>query len=296
MGLTSTIELFILIRFFQGIFSAFVLILGTSLIVSHIQSQGKLFLSTSHFSGVGLGMALSAITVSYLGFLNLKWNELWFGIGFLALILSFQVIKFTPKQKKDVHNKIQIKNKSKLGFSLITLSYGLYGLGYVAFGTFISTMSRMTKGLETTEPYVWFIVGLTGIPSVFFWNWFGGKIGNDIALFLANLILGIGILISVTFSSIFGIFISCILFGFSFIPITSMSLLEGQKRYSGSFIVSTAILTFSFSVGQMIGPYFSGLLTDFLGSFYLSMIISGIILIFGSFLMINPNRFLKVQF
>ncbi len=75
-----------------------------------------------------------------------------------------------------------------------------------------------------------------------------------------------------------------------------MSLLEGQKRYSGSFIVSTAILTFSFSIGQMVGPYFSGLLTDFLGSFYLSMIISGIILIFGSFLMINPNRFSKVQF
>ena len=296
MGLTSTIELFILIRFVQGIFSAFVLILGASLIVSHIQSQEKLFLSTSHFSGVGLGMALSAITVSYLGFLDFKWNELWFGIGVLALILSFQIIKFTPKQKLDINDGLQSKYNSKLGFSLITVSYGLYGFGYVAFGTFISTMSRMTEGLETTEPYVWFIVGITGIPSVFFWNWFGGKIGNDLGLFLSNLILGIGILISVTFSSTFGIIISCILFGFSFIPITSMSLLEGQKRYSGSFIVSTAILTFSFSIGQMVGPYFSGLLTDFLGSFYLSMIISGIILIFGSFLMINPNRFSKVQF
>ena len=294
MGLTNTFEVFILIRFIHGIFSAFVLILGTSLIVSHVQKKGKIFLGTAHFSGVGLGMALSAIVVSYLGFLNFTWDELWFSIGILAIMLSFQIIKFTPIQKAEVKYNLKSKNKTSLGFSLITISYGLYGFGYVAFGTFISTMSRLTPGLEKTEPYVWFVVGVTGIPSVFFWNWFGSKIGNDIGLFLANLILGLGVLFSVLINNEFGIFISCILFGLSFVPITSMCLLEGQKRFSGSFIVSTAILTFSFSIGQMIGPYLSGLLTDYYGSFFFSMIISGIILIFGSLLMINPKRFLNI--
>ena len=296
MGLTNTFEVFILIRFIHGIFSAFVLILGTSLIVSHVQKKGKIFLGTAHFSGVGLGMALSAIVVSYLGFLNFTWDELWFSIGILAIILSFQIIKFTPIQKAEVKYNLKSKNKTSLGFSLITISYGLYGFGYVAFGTFISTMSRLTPGLEKTEPYVWFVVGVTGIPSVFFWNWFGSKIGNDIGLFLANLILGLGVLFSVLINNEFGIFISCILFGLSFVPITSMCLLEGQERFSGSFIVSTAILTFSFSIGQMIGPYLSGLLTDYYGSFFFSMIISGIVLIFGSLLMINPKRFLNIYF
>ena len=294
MGLTNTFEVFMLIRFIHGVFSAFVLILGTSLIVSHVQKKGKLFLGTAHFSGVGLGMALSAIVVSYLGFLNFTWDELWFSIGILAIMLSFQIIKYTPIQKAEVKYNLNSKNKTNLGFSLITISYGLYGFGYVAFGTFISTMSRLTPGLEKTEPYVWFVVGVTGIPSVFFWNWFGNKIGNDIGLFLANLILGLGVLFSVLINNEFGIFISCILFGLSFVPITSMCLLEGQKRFSGSFIVSTAILTFSFSIGQMIGPYLSGILTDYYGSFFFSMIISGIILIFGSLLMINPNRFLNI--
>ena len=294
MGLTNTFEIFILIRFIHGVFSAFVLILGTSLIVSHVQKKGKIFLGTAHFSGVGLGMALSAIVVSYLGFLNFTWDELWFSIGILAIMLSFQIIKFTPIQKAEVKYNLKSKNKTSLGFSLITISYGLYGFGYVAFGTFISTMSRLTPGLEKTEPYVWFVVGVTGIPSVFFWNWFGSKIGNDIGLFLANLILGLGVLFSVLINNEFGIFISCILFGLSFVPITSMCLLEGQKRFSGSFIVSTAILTFSFSIGQMIGPYLSGLLTDYYNSFFFSMIISGIVLIFGSLLMINPNRILNI--
>ena len=294
MGLTNTFEIFILIRFIHGVFSAFVLILGTSLIVSHVQKKGKIFLGTAHFSGVGLGMALSAIVVSYLGFLNFTWDELWFSIGILAIMLSFQIIKFTPIQKAEVKYNLKSKNKTSLGFSLISSIYGLYVFGYVAFGTFISRMSRLTPGLEKTEPYVWFVVGVTGIPSVFFWNWFGSKIGNDIGLFLANLILGLGVLFSVLINNEFGIFISCILFGLSFVPITSMCLLEGQERFSGSFIVSTAILTFSFSIGQMIGPYLSGLLTDYYNSFFFSMIISGIVLIFGSLLMINPKRFLNI--
>ena len=159
----------------------------------------------------------------------------------------------------------------------------------MAFGTFISTMARTTIGIEVTEPYVWLIVGLSGIPSVFFWNWFSQKIGNDISLFLACSILGSGVLVSVLFSNPFGILFSSFLFGLTFIPITAMCLLEGQKRFTGSFIVSTAILTSSFSIGQMIGPYLAGFITDLTGSFYISMYFSGLTLIFGSFLMINPR-------
>ena len=42
------------------------------------------------------------------------------------------------------------------------------GLDMLHLEPFISTMSRLTPGLEKTEPYVWFVVGVTGIPSVFF--------------------------------------------------------------------------------------------------------------------------------
>ena len=66
MGLVQTLNLFILLRFIHGVFSAFVLILGTSIILPHIQELGKIFLSTAHFSGVGLGMFLSSLLVSLL--------------------------------------------------------------------------------------------------------------------------------------------------------------------------------------------------------------------------------------
>ena len=293
MGFVQDLNFFIFIRFVHGVFSAFVLILGTSIILPHIQELGKIHLSTAHFSGVGLGMVFSSIVVSLFGYYGYQWNDLWIAIGILSVLLSLQIIFYTPHEI-ELSNKNPINQQpSRFGFTLISISYCLYGFGYVAFGTFISTMARTTIGIEVTEPYVWLIVGLSGIPSVFFWNWFSQKIGNDIALFLACSILGSGVLVSVLFSNPFGILFSSFLFGLTFIPITAMCLLEGQKRFPGSFIVSTAILTSSFSIGQMIGPYLAGFITDLTGSFYISMYFSGLTLIFGSFLMINPRRFIK---
>ena len=293
MGLVDDLNFFIILRFIHGVFSAFVLILGTSIILPHIQNLGKIHLSTAHFSGVGLGMVFSSIVVSVLGYYGFQWDHLWIAIGFLSLLLSLQIILFTPFEKELPKKNPANHQPSKTGFALISISYCLYGFGYVAFGTFISTMARTTPNIESTEPYVWLTVGLFGIPSVFFWNWFGQKIGNDISLFLANIILGSGVLVSVLITNPFGILVSAILFGLTFIPITAMCLLEGQKRFTGSFIVSTAILTSCFSIGQMIGPYLAGFMTDLTESFNIAMYISGLTLIIGSFLMINPKRVFK---
>ena len=157
-------------------------------------------------------------------------------------------------------------------------------------------MARDTSGLESTEAYVWLLVGLAGIPMVIFWPWFGKKIGNDLALFLACLIMGIGILMPVIIDHKLGIIFAAILLGATFIPITALAFLEGQSRYKGSIRVSTAILTSSFSIGQMAGPYFGGIIIDLFSSYDLALIISSISLLFAAILMVHPNRFSTFNF
>ena len=186
--------------------------------------------------------------------------------------------------------------KNNFSFSLISISYGLYGFGYVILGTFISAMARETSGLEATEMYVWLLVGLAGIPMVIFWPWFGKKIGNDLALFFACAIMGLGVLMPVLLENKVGITSASILLGSTFIPITALALLEGQSRYNGSIRVSTAILTSSFSVGQMIGPYFGGVIIDLFNSYSIALTISSISLFIASILMINPTRLLNRNF
>ena len=291
MSFCENIIFFIIIRFLAGLSSAFVLIFGTSLILPSIQALGKESLSTAHFIGVGLGMFLSSILVSVLGAFDFIWSDLWLGVTFLAILLSIPVFIFTPDQTTFSNSYNNVKNVSKIGFNLITLSYGLYGFGYVILGTFISTMARETSGLESTESYVWLLVGLSGMPMVIFWPWIGKKIGIDIALFLACIVMAIGILMSVLIENKLGIIFSAIFLGSTFVPITALALLEGQTRYKGSIRVSTAILTISFSIGQMIGPYFGGIIIDFFLSYDVALYISSISLFIASILVINPNRY-----
>ena len=296
MSIGDEIIFFIIVRFMSGLSSAFVLIFGTALILPSIQAFGKKSLSTSHFMGVGFGIVISSILVTLLGELGFHWNHLWIGVAMLSVILAVPIFIYTPNEILQHSYSQNSSYKNNFSFSLISISYGLYGFGYVILGTFISAMARETSGLETTEIYVWLLVGLAGIPMVIFWPWFGKKIGNDLALFLACAIMGLGVLMPVLLENKVGITSASILLGSTFIPITALALLEGQSRYKGSIRISTAILTSSFSVGQMIGPYFGGFIIDLFNSYSIALIISSISLFIASILMINPTRLVNIKF
>ena len=296
MSINDEVVFFIIIRFISGLSSAFVLIFGTALILPSIQAFGKKSLSTSHFMGVGFGIVISSILVTFLGELGFHWDDLWIGVAVLSVVLAVPIFICTPNEILQ-HSYSQNSNyNNNFSFSLISISYGLYGFGYVILGTFISAMARETSGLEATEMYVWLLVGLAGIPMVIFWPWFGKKIGNDLALFFACAIMGLGVLMPVLLENKVGITSASILLGSTFIPITALALLEGQSRYNGSIRVSTAILTSSFSVGQMIGPYFGGVIIDLFNSYSIALTISSISLFIASILMINPTRLLNRNF
>ena len=296
MSIYDEVIFFVIIRFISGLSSAFVLIFGTALILPSIQAFGKKSLSTSHFMGVGFGIVISSILVTFLGELGFHWDDLWIGVAVLSVILAVPIFICTPNEILQNSYSQNLNYKNNFSFSLISISYGLYGFGYVILGTFISAMARETSGLEATEMYVWLLVGLAGIPMVIFWPWFGKKIGNDLALFFACAIMGLGVLMPVILENKVGITSASILLGSTFIPITALALLEGQSRYNGSIRVSTAILTSSFSVGQMIGPYFGGVIIDLFNSYSIALTISSISLFIASILMINPTRFLNRNF
>ena len=291
MGLVQDLNWFVVIRFISGIASAFTLIFGTSLILPSIQALGKITISTSHFTGVGLGMALSAIVVSLMGAFNFSWNELWYGVALLALLLAIPVIVFTPDEMpRQKPKKKTEKGIFELGFITITTAYGLFGFGYVILGTFISAMARSIPELISTEPYVWLLVGLSGIPTVMFWPWLGQRISGDFALMIACAVEAIGIYVAVVVPGQTGILIAAVLLGATFMGITALALLEGQARFNGTVIVSTAVLTSAFGVGQMVGPYLAGLIIDRTGSFATAMIVSSGALVVAALLMLDPRR------
>jgi aminoglycoside/choline kinase family phosphotransferase len=64
MGLTESVPAFMVLRFLGGLASALALILSSALVLERLAQVGRPGLAALHFSGVGIGIALSAALVA----------------------------------------------------------------------------------------------------------------------------------------------------------------------------------------------------------------------------------------
>ena len=88
--------------------------------------------------------------------------------------------------------------------------------------------------------------------------------------------------------------ISCLLYGLGVPGSVALVLVEGKKRFIGNVNISVAIMTSAFSVGQILGPYISGILIDLENNYKSSIFLAIICLVLSSILMIDPRRFKKI--
>jgi len=289
IGITTNLESIIIFRFFNGISSAIIFIIITSIIFSIINSKNKMI----HFSGIGLGIILSSILIFLLNLLNVSWRIYWISGGLMMLFTSFPLLFLNFKVLKKI-NKTEIffvKTNNKLDFILISLGYCFFGLGYIIFGTFIAAMTRNYTEISYFEYVCWFIVGCSAIPAASFFYTLGEKIDLDRSLFLASLICSLGTLILVIDTNYLLIIVACLLFGFGVPGVVGLVLFEGEKRFKTKHKLSVPILTFAFSIGQIIGPYLSGILIDGSNHYNKSLMLSSISLTLGSILMLKSSRF-----
>ena len=241
------------------------------------------------------------------GGLIASWNFFGYLCGSLLSILSIfkqrvKLVFFISIVLSISTTFLMSINDEVVFFIIIRFISGLSSAFVLIFGTALILPSIQAFGKKSLSTSHFMGVGFgivissILVPMVIFWPWFGKKIGNDLALFLACAIMGLGVLMPVLLENKVGITSASILLGSTFIPITALALLEGQSRYNGSIRVSTAILTSSFSVGQMIGPYFGGVIIDLFNSYSIALTISSISLFIASILMINPTRLLNRNF
>ena len=295
MGFTKDIKLFMLLRFLCGISSAFGFVFTISLMFNFFKDSNNKTLQLYHFCGIGFGIVIGTITVWIISTAEFSWNYQWMFIGFIGILLCIPIIIFIPKQLV-LKNDKSIAINSKLTRDFITISFGyfFFGVGYIIFGTFISAIARDSFEIPSYQYLSWIIVGFFAIPSVLFWDWISKKISIDFLLFLScsTVTLGVSFLLFNNNQNYF--LISCLLYGLGVPGSVALVLVEGKKRFIGNVNISVAIMTSAFSVGQILGPYISGILIDLENNYKSSIFLAIICLVLSSILMIDPRRFKKI--
>ena len=289
MGLTSSVPLFLLLRLVAGMASAFALIFSSALVLDRLASAGRGALSAVHFAGVGSGIAVSAALVALLVSSGATWSSLWFASAALALGASLAVAWMVPPDSVVTGTAPPIaKAPVSAAFLALITAYGLFGFGYVITATFIVDMVRGSAGIAHLEPYIWVLFGLSAAPSVALWTWIGRSWGVLRTFAVASLVEAAGVAASALWLHTTGVIVAAVFVGGTFMGLTALGLIAAREispnGTGGDPRSRIALMTASFSAGQILGPVFAGYVYDATGSLAMPSLVAVAALVLAALL------------
>ncbi len=303
MGVTQGFLVWNILRFIAGITSGTVFVLASNVVLESLNKGGKSHLSGFLYSGVGIGIFTSSIFIQIYTDYN-TWASTWIILGIASLMLGFIVIFFMKEIKEPVNleqKTIHINNQNSALYTkwfmvCFSIAYLLEGAGYIVTGTFLVAIVESIPDLKEYAALSWMFVGMAAIPSCVLWSILGNKIGFIKAIYLAFILQIIGVILPVFSHNIISLIISSCLFGGTFLGLTTLFMSRGQLMSAVSGRNLVALLTFIYSLGQVVAPYFAGILigssNNYNGAliFASSLLILALVAIFMSIRPFQPKK------
>lgn len=288
MALQMNVWASAVLRFVGGAASAFVMVFASTVVLEGLAKAGRSSLVSVHFSGVGVGIAVSALLVGFLRSRDESWPVLWLAAGGLAALLVIAVAWLIPAADKPADESVSgLLVSGQRSFSGRFLgwvaAYGLFGFGYVITATFLAAIVRQAHGVSYTEGFIWCIVGVSAIPSVWCWDAISRCIGIGSAYAIACVVLAVGVVASVFGDPGVGLLLAAVFLGGTFMGITALGLVGAKALSAGSSRRVLALLTAAFGSGQIVGPLVAGALFDITGSFFVPSVLAAIALLLAAF-------------
>lgn len=294
MGLTYSHSLWYALRFLSGVSSAYVLVLASGIVLDKLATLNKTSWSGLFYGGVGLGICLSSLFIPSLNHLY-QWEGTWIGLAVVSAILSIFVWIWVD----EAPNIAELKNKED-NFAVVPptkwllwliIAYGLEGLGYIVTGTFIVSIAEKTPSFHNDATLVWMMVGLAAIPSCLIWSILAKKWGFVKSLVLAMALQSLGMALPAFWISKTSFIISALLFGATFMGITTLATTLGRQINPSNSSRTIGILTAIYAIGQLIGPILSGVISSFTHNFNTALIGASSAVLIGAALLVNGIQF-----
>lgn len=237
------------LRTAAGVASALVFVIAVNNLLEHLHGRPA-HLAGWGFGGIGVGIALSAVLVLVSG----QWQLAWWCSAALTAVLAALAWTMPPApttQTTPAEERIRLPHGT---FTLLVVSYTLEGVGYIIAGTFL------VAAVAQDAPHwlggaTWLVVGLATVPSAALWAALSSRWSHSWLLVAALCAQAAGIAIAGVFEGIVAALIGAVLFGGTFIGISTLALAAGRLlRYPRA----VALLTASYSVGQILGPVVVG--------------------------------------
>ena len=276
-------------RFFAGMSSATGFMLGTGLIMNwlhHNHFEGELGI---HFTGVGLGIVVSALVVDATNFgavFEMNWRLQWVvlaGVGFILMIPAMLLPMPKPKEiemAKEGEMLREVQPPSERWLWLLQGAYFCAGFSNTLNVTFTSLITEL-QPLEGLGARIWLLVGLAATPAPIIWDRIARRIGSLDALRIAFVLNILGNVVLAWTNSTATTMIAAVLFGFTFMGIVSQTLSTVGRLYGTKATNVMARLTLGYCFAQILSPIMSGIVAEQLGSFAAPLYIVSVMMVAG---------------
>lgn len=299
-GFFTSAEPLLLQRLLAGLASAWVFVSG-GLLAAQIGSQqsGKSGLILGvYYGGVGLGIVFSTWAVLSIDYFKQgqahAWVWAWWGLALgctvstLILMQKSTALMCYALAASLVQPSQSIKQQQTFkwsAFAFALAGYGLFGVGYIGYMTFVIALLREQAATTPTITIFYTLLGLAVMASSRIWAGLLDKYKGGQALATLNFLLGCAIVIPALTDWLPALVFSGVLFGGVFLSIVaSTTALVRHNLPQTGWAKGIGAFTVVFAAGQIVGPTMVGWIGDSKGGLAQGMLISAIALWTGALL------------
>ncbi|BCP54857.1 sugar transporter [Kaistia sp. 32K] len=281
----------IAVRGFAGVASAIALVAASHWLIHDRQHHHG---APALFSGVGIGIFLSAEIIALGHFATLSSRAIWLllglvglGLAVVALAMQARTDRTKPAPAERGHAGAQARDIA-FGPARLIVVYGLAGFGYIITATYLPLLVQTALG--SVDPvHIWAVFGLGAVPSCFLWHALHVRWGTSRALLVNLLVQAAGVILPVLHLPSAYI-ASALLVGGTFMGTVTIAM-PAARRVAGKVRFNMlAIMTASYGVGQIVGPLIAALILARTGSFDPSLMLAGGALVVAAVLCVSGRR------
>lgn len=280
MALTTAFPAWMVLRLAGGLASAGVLVIGSDLVAGRLRAAGRPGLLGLHFSGVGVGVALSGIVTLLLP--DPAWRAGWLILAALSLAAVPACWRWLGASPPLPTSAPPGPPAERYPIAPLLLAYLCEGAGYIVTGTFLVALLAGQPELGIDRSVLWIAVGLAAAPSTVLCSLLARRLGGVPTLIAAHLVQAVGIVLPAALAGLVPAFLAAILFGATFMGITALTLSVGAANAGPDRARIIGLLTAAFGLGQAVGPVAGGLIAARTGSFDLALVAAAAVVALGA--------------
>lgn len=254
LGSDAVLPVGLVLRAAAGVFSAWVLICASSIILAELARRRASPLGAWIYTGVGLGIALSGTFAWLGGWQPAHW--LWLELGIVAAAAAAVVVmglRGLGRARPVAPPPTTVAGHGRNPLSLV-LCYGVSGFGYIVPATFLPVMARQQVSDPLVFGLAWPLFGLAAALSVALSarrlsGWPRRRVWA-----LAQGIMALGTALPIATQALWALAASAVLVGGTFMVATMASLQLAREARPSDPTPLLARMTMAFATGQIAGP------------------------------------------